>query len=145
MPIKSLLIFFLFISQACASATTYTILSSNGGLFLNETDSPIPNVKSFFESFQSNQEGLILYIFTDMTLNESINLTNNVSLIGKNGSSLKFEDQGAFMSSSLINLTLEDLTILISSQNQPNASVFQLRNALMVNFNVFIINSFIIN
>ena len=131
-------IFLLFalLSMNNVKSANYSIFQSGLNLLVNETGLTFPNIQSLLNSIISNDEETGLLLYTDIILNETMELNLNISFIGFENIKWSFNNEGNIVISSKINFLMGNLNIgsfdKISNQN----SIFNFDDAVQIIFKV---------
>ena len=136
--LQTFFIFLLFalFSMNNVKSANYSIFQSGSNLLVHETGLTFPNIQILLNSIISNDEETNLLLYTDIILNETMELNLNISFIGFENINWSFINEGNIMVSSKINFLMGNLNIGSLDQNSNQNSFFNFDDAMQIVFQV---------
>jgi len=127
---------FALLSMNTVKSANYSIFQSGSNLLVNETGLTFPNIQSLLNSIISNDEETGILLYTDIILNETMEVNLNISFLGFENINWSFINEGNIMVSSKVNFLMGNLNIGSSDQNSNQNSIFNFDDALQIIFQV---------
>ena len=131
--------FILVLGFQKMNCSIYHLSQSNSSNlnFSNHIDLQFSNIKGFFLFIQQSDQEIIVYISTDLIINESIQINANCSFISEENKKpvFLFQNFGKFEISNKSSFSLINITIMQNS-NSKASELFLLKNQFEIKIKV---------